>query len=89
MQFEKIIIFTIVHEGKTWQIQTREGMYDSLMCFISDHVPVSNFGICYGGGSCGTCGVEVKDDCNGARRFVPSCEIPINDEITNKTINIL
>ena len=70
-------------------MQTCKDQYGSLMELISDHLPVSGFGICYGGGSCGTCGVEIKEDCSGERKFILSCEIKIDDDLANRTVNIL
>ena len=90
MQSEKnTIIVAIYYEGKAYMLQTRAGQYGSLMCLISEHLPVRGFGVCYGGGSCGTCGVEIREECLGTRKFVLSCEIKLDDELANKTVNIL
>jgi len=70
-------------------MQTNKDAYESLMSLISDYLPVSGFGICYGGGCCGTCGVEVREDCSGERKFTLSCEIKIDDELANKRIILL
>jgi hypothetical protein len=86
---KNIIIFTISHEGREYQMQTNGDQYESLMSLISDHLPVSGFGICYGGGCCGTCGVEIREDCSGERKFTLSCEIKIDDELANKRIVVL
>jgi hypothetical protein len=83
------IIFTIAFRGKEHQLQTRTQQYQSLMCLISDHFRISRFGICYGGGSCGTCGVEIKEKFTGKRKFILSCEIKIDDELVEKKVNIL
>ena len=70
-------------------MQTNEDQYESLMCLLSDYLPVSGFGICYGGGCCGTCGVEIREECSGERKFTLSCEIKINAELANKKITVL
>lgn len=89
MQAEKnTIIFTLVYRNKEYKMQTRKDQYRSLMCLISDHFSIAGFGICYGGGSCGTCGVEIKEKCTGTKKFVLSCEIMIDDDLVNKTINV-
>lgn len=90
MKSEKnTILFTIIYEGKEYQMQTRQDQYESLMCLISDHLPVSGFGICYGGGSCGTCSVEIKENYSKEKKFTLSCEIKIDDELANKRVNLL
>lgn len=83
------IIFTVSLRGKEYRIQTRTQQYPSLMCLISDHFRISRFGICYGGGSCGTCGVEIKEKFTGKRKFTLSCEINIDEELVEKKVNIL
>lgn len=83
------IIFTLNYEGKPYQIQTREGKHDSLMCLLSENFNLSSFGICYGGGCCGTCGVVISEKAIGSRKFVLSCEVQVDDGIANKEITIL
>ena len=83
------IFFTLNYEGRTYQIQTREDKYDSLMCLLSENFNLNCFGICYGGGCCKTCGVVISEPAAGSRKFILSCEVPIDDEIANKVISIL
>jgi hypothetical protein len=90
MHLEKnTIIFTLYYEGKTYQIQTREKQYGSLMCLLSENFNLKCFGVCYGGGCCGTCGVVISENAIGSGRFILSCEVQIDDEIANKVIRIL
>jgi hypothetical protein len=83
------IIFTLHHEGAVSLIQTREDRYHSLMCLISEYLDIPRFGICYGGGSCKTCGVILRENCNSQKKFVLSCEVKIDDELANKSVIIL
>lgn len=90
MQQEKnTIIFTLQYDGKIYQMQTREKKYDSLMCLLSEQFNLTRFGICYGGGCCGTCGVVISETAGNSRRFILSCEVQVDDEIANKVITIL
>ena len=90
MNFDKnTILFTIAFNGNEHQMQTREDQYKSLMCLISEHFRIARFGICYGGGSCGTCGVVIKDKFTGKKKFILSCEIKINEELVEKKVTIL
>jgi ferredoxin len=86
---KRTILFEMVYEGKAFRVQTVPEEHSSLMALISEQLPVSGFGICYGGGSCGTCGVEIKDPHAGERKFTLSCEIPIDDELAGKTVTLL
>ncbi len=83
-----IIVIILDHEGNTYQVQTREGEYESLMCLISEHLPLRSFGICYGGGCCGICGVMINDNDTGLKKFILSCEVQIDDEIANSVVTI-
>jgi hypothetical protein len=83
------IIFRLSYEGATSVIQTRKGQYDSLMCLISEYLNISRFGVCYGGGSCKTCGVILKENPGSEKKFVLACEVKIDDELANKSVIIL
>ena len=83
------ILITISYLGKEHHVQASKDQYESLMCLISDHIDVSNFGTCYGGGSCGTCGVEIRENSTGQKKFSLSCEIEINAELKNKIIEMI
>ena len=85
---ENLIFFTVNFEGKAYQVQTSEGKYPSLMSLVSANFPVRSFGVCYGGGSCKTCGVVITEKHTGAKCFSLSCEIQIDDEIANKVIAV-
>ena len=86
---ENTIIFTIAYLGKEFKMQAKKDQYESLMSLLSDLLPVSGFGICYGGGCCGTCGVEIMEEYSGERKFTLSCEIKIDDELSNMRVNLL
>lgn len=88
MQEKNRINFTVNVKGKTYQLQTCEGKYDSLMCLISENFRIDSFGVCYGSGSCKTCGVVIIDKHTGAKHFTLSCEVQIDDEIANKLIMV-
>jgi hypothetical protein len=83
------IIFTLHYEGTATMIQTRENQYHSLMCLISEYLDISRFAICYGGGSCKTCGVILRENCNSQKKFVLSCEVKVDDELANQEVIIL
>ena len=70
------------------QVRPDENEYESLMCLISETLPLRSFGICYGGGCCGTCGVIMIDNGTGYTKFVLACEIPINEKLENKAITV-
>jgi hypothetical protein len=59
------------------------------MCLISEYLDISRFGICYGGGSCKTCGVILKENGSSGKKFVLSCEVKIDDELAGKSVIIL
>jgi ferredoxin len=83
------IIFRLSYDGTTNVIQTHKDQYDSLMCLISEYLNISRFGVCYGGGSCKTCGVILKESHNFEKKFVLACEVKIDDELANKSVIIL
>ncbi|HEV7331723.1 MAG TPA: hypothetical protein VGN63_11855 [Flavisolibacter sp.] len=87
-QKKNLIYFTVNFERKAYQVQTSEGKYQSLMCLLSENFPVRSFGVCYGGGSCKTCGVVITEKHTGAKCFALSCEVQIDDEIANKVITV-
>jgi hypothetical protein len=86
---ERQISFVIIYEEKLYPVQTWEHEYDSLMCLISDLFPTHNFGICYGGGSCGTCGIRMKEHISDAGNFMPSCEVPVDTRLSGKIVECL
>jgi ferredoxin len=83
------IIFRLSYDGATNVIQTHKDQYESLMCLISEYLNISRFGVCYGGGSCKTCGVILKESHNFEKKFVLACEVKIDDELANKSVIIL
>ncbi len=83
------IIFTLSHEGRNCVIQTPKNKYESLMCLISDYIMLTRFGICYGGGSCNTCGVLLKEKGSPGKKFILSCEVKIDENLTGKSVIIL
>ena len=78
----------MVCEGRMYAMQTSEEKYDSLMCFLSENFPLPNFGVCYGGGCCKACGVVIRDKNSGAKKFVLSCELQVDDDIANKVVHL-
>jgi len=59
------------------------------MCLISEYLHISRFGICYGGGTCKTCGVILKESCTSEKKFVLACEIKIDDELAGRSVIVL
>jgi hypothetical protein len=59
------------------------------MCLITTYFDISRFGICYGGGSCKTCGVLLKENNTAEKKFILSCEVKIDEELANKSVIIL
>jgi hypothetical protein len=82
-----MVTFTLHYKGKVCRFNEMENQYDSLLCLICDHFEVKGFGVCYGGGCCGTCGVLVLDN-NGNKKLELSCEIRINRSLNGKIIII-
>jgi len=89
MRTEKnTIIFKLVYQDKEYHVQTRRDQYHTLMTLIVDHLPIVDFGLCCGMGSCGTCMVEINEKYSSIRQFSLSCDIQINDALANTTIII-
>ena len=82
------IILTLVYQEKEYQVQTRRDQYHTLMTLIADHLPILDFGLCCGMGSCGTCMVEINGKYSAKRQFTLSCDVQINDALANTTIII-
>ncbi|WP_035333300.1 2Fe-2S iron-sulfur cluster-binding protein [Dyadobacter crusticola] len=74
--------FTIVFNGKEYQVQAGENRHFSLMSLISEQLAIPGFGLCSGMGSCGTCIVEM----NG--RNALSCSVAIDHSLANAVIRI-
>jgi hypothetical protein len=81
------IRFTVIFRGKYLPVYTCSNEYDSLLSLISDLVSVSGFGVCYGGGSCGTCGVRISEQFADSK-IVLSCETQISHELEQKIIRV-
>jgi hypothetical protein len=80
------VAFKILHAGCEVVVTAREDQYFSLMSLIVDKIPVQNFGICSGMGSCGTCAVSVYD-CNGKfRKTTLSCQIRLDHDLDDSRI---
>ena len=79
------IILTLVYQNKEYQVETRRGQYHTL---IIDHLPILDFGLCCGMGSCGTCMVEIIEKYSGLRQFALSCDMQIDETLSNTSINI-
>ena len=82
------IIFKLVYQDKEYQVQTRRDQYHTLMSLIADHLSILDFGLCCGMGSCGTCMVEINEKYSPIRQFIISCDVQIDDALSNTTINI-
>ena len=82
------IIFTLIHEGTEYQVQTSKEQYHTLMVLISDHLSLLDFGLCCGMGSCGTCMVEISEKNSPVKQFILSCEVQIGDELANARVTI-
>ena len=89
MEIEKnTIIFTLKWQDKKYQVQTKRNQYHSLMTLIADYLPIPDFGLCCGMGSCGTCTVEIYEKNALLKHSVLSCDVQINDYIANAIISI-
>ena len=82
------ILFTIIFQALEYKVQTRRNQYYSLMTLISDHLALPDFGLCSGMGSCGTCLIEIKENYLNRKRTGLSCNIQINDDLSNTVIII-
>ena len=58
---EKDIRLTVEYDGETFELNTYEGEYRSLMMLIYDNIYTSEFGECKGMGRCATCLIEVRN----------------------------
>ena len=85
---ENTIIFTLVLDGKEYQIQTNRNQYHTLMTLIVDHLAPLGFGLCCGMGSCGTCTVKIREKYSPIEQFTLSCDVQITDELANTKITI-
>ena len=83
-----VILFTLIHKEEEHRVLTHANEFHSRMSLISDHLAIPGFGLCSGMGSCGTCTIDIyrKEVSAKISRF--SCEIPVNDNLTNTTIII-
>lgn len=89
METEKgSIILTLVYQGKEYKVETKRGQYHTLMTLIVDHLPILDFGLCCCMGSCGTCMVEINEKYSGLRQFALSCDVRIDEALSNTSINI-
>ncbi len=82
------IILTLIYKGESYIIHTYANEYYSLMTLISDRLAITGFGLCCGMGSCGTCRVELGNQYTSITKPVLSCDIQVNDELSNKHITI-
>ena len=82
------ILFTIIFQALEYKVQTRRNQYYSLMTLISDHLALPDFGLCSVMGSCGKCLVAIKDNYSNRKRTGLSCNIQINDDLSNTVIII-
>jgi len=82
------ILFTIIFQALEYKVQTRRNQYYSLMTLISDHLALPDFGLCSVMGSCRKCLVEIKDNYSNRKRTGLSCNIQINDDLSN-TVTII
>lgn len=71
----EVIQFTVCIGLEEFAIETFPNEYYSLMALITSKFALSDFGICNGMGSCGTCEVMI----DGSPAF--ACEIRVNEEL--------
>ncbi|MCF0050589.1 (2Fe-2S)-binding protein [Dyadobacter sp. LJ53] len=76
------IDFILVLDGKEYAVRMDKGQHISLMTLISDHLPISGFGLCSGMGGCGTCLVEIDGE------PALSCGVPVNADLSDTIIVI-
>ena len=89
MEKEKAtIIFTLMHQGKEYPVDTYRNEHYSLMTLISHYIGLSDFGICCGMGSCGTCMIEIYEKGSNRKRSALSCDIQINEDLANTIVVI-
>lgn len=67
------IHFTLQLRGKDFEVVTFKNEYLSLMSLLSDRFALTDFGLCCGMRSCGTCGVEIDGE------ITLSCEVPVSE----------
>ena len=82
------ILFTLHYLGKEYKVQTFKDQYYSLMNLVSVHLGIPGFGLCSGMGSCGTCRVGINDGYQGKEKTVLSCDIKVDDELSNTIITL-
>ncbi|MBC7537162.1 MAG: 2Fe-2S iron-sulfur cluster binding domain-containing protein [Ferruginibacter sp.] len=82
------IIITFIYKGDSYIIHTYANEYSNLMTLISDRLAIPGFGLCCGMGSCGTCIVEIGSQYTSITKPVLSCDIRVNNELSNKHVTI-
>lgn len=78
----------LICPGKKYVVATYKNQYHSLMSLISEYTELQGFGLCSGMGSCGTCLVEITDPAGNFKRTLLSCEIQVNEDLSNVIIKI-
>lgn len=84
----RTILFTLIYKGAQYPVQVARDEYHSLMRLISDHLSILGFGLCSGMGSCGTCMVTIRRNFQNKGNSTLSCDVAVNDELANTTIEI-
>ena len=87
-RLKNTIFFTIEYNGEHYPISTYPNQYYSLMTLISDFLALTNFGLCSGMGSCGTCMVNIKRTFSPVQQYTLACEMQVNDDLSGSIIEI-
>jgi aerobic-type carbon monoxide dehydrogenase small subunit (CoxS/CutS family) len=77
------IHFTVELNGKQFQVATSKNEHLSLMSLLSDRFALTNFGLCCGMRSCGTCSVKIDGE------LLLSCEVPVNEALESAYVIVL
>lgn len=85
-RIKNTIFFTIEYKGQIYPVSTFRNQYYSLMTLIADHLSPTDFGICSGMGSCGTCMITIKRKHSSLEQQALACEVLVNDELSGYII---
>lgn len=77
------IHFTLQLGKEQYQIVTFKNEHLSLMSLISDRFALTNFGLCCGMRSCGTCSVKIDGE------VILACEVAVNEALIGAQVVVL
>jgi aerobic-type carbon monoxide dehydrogenase small subunit (CoxS/CutS family) len=77
------IHFTLQFGKEQFQVVTFKNEHLSLMSLISDRFALTDFGLCCGMRSCGTCSVEIDGEA------ILACEVAVSEALKSAYVVVL